>query len=190
MMFNPALCDLQARCASAYEAFNSTLLQHHGSVATEAEQQQVAAAKAELQQQLSEIAAKAVQQVRTRAATATARKQAAAAGGQFKQQEQAAAGVLQSFVEQLQSAEHGCTDVTAAQQACKVNKANSYADQAMTVPSLCIHHSGSICHKPQVWQTSTLSCWSACGPQFEAQTVCCVLPWVSRQYPLWAPFVF
>jgi preprotein translocase subunit SecF len=114
-----SLCCLQARCAAAYEGFELTLSHNHGTVATEAEQQQVAAAKAELQQQLSAIAATAVQQVKARAAAAVARQQAAA-GGQSKQQEQAAAAVLQSFVEQLQSVEDGWMDVPAAQQACTV----------------------------------------------------------------------
>jgi hypothetical protein len=145
-----------------------TLLQHHGSITTEAEQQQVAEARTELQQQLSDIAATAVQQVKARAASAAARKQAAE-GGQAKQQEQAAAAVLQSFVEQLQSVEDGCTDVAAAQQACKVKKPRSYARQGSGTSSGCQGTATLIVHTVYIQHSTctrfghqVLSCWSAC----------------------------
>lgn len=110
---------LQERRESAYEAFDAALLRHHNPIATDEEQQQVSAAKAQLDSELSTIAVAAVQQVRAAAATAAARRQSAGDGASREQEQAAEAGLL-AFKAQLQHVEDDWEDVAAAQKACKV----------------------------------------------------------------------
>lgn len=110
---------VQERSESAFKAFDAALARHH-SCTTDAEQEQITAAKAQLESELSTIAAEAVQHVKAAAAAAAARKQAAA-GTVSSEQEQTAESVFEEFKAQLQMVEDDCADVTAAQQACKVS---------------------------------------------------------------------
>jgi hypothetical protein len=105
------------------EAFDSALLRHHTTIATDGEQQQIAAAKAQLDSELSTIAVTAVQQVRAAAAAAAARRQSAGDGAS-REQEQAAEAGLVAFKAELQQVEDDCADVAAAQKACKVRCSN------------------------------------------------------------------
>jgi hypothetical protein len=117
---------LQERRTVAVEAFTSALLQHHTTVATDKEQQQISAARAQLDSELSTIEVAAVQQVRAAAAAAAARRQSAGDGAPREQDLAAEAGLV-AFKAELQHVEDDWADVAEAQKACKVRFSSSSA---------------------------------------------------------------